>query len=256
MPEQLKLPFVLWTRTAVRDLIAERYGVTLSIRTVGDYLARWGLTPQKPVERAYQRNPKLIAKWLHEDYPALEARAKREGAVILWGDETGIQNTANCGRSYAPPGKTPQVKVDGKQLKINAISAVGNRGDVRFMIYSGKMNQKRFIGFLDRVAASFPKKVILIVDNLRVHHGKLVAEWVKANSDKLELHFIPSYSPELNPDEYLNRDLKKNVNAKKTPRTEAELRENVLSFLRALQKTPRRVQSYFTSKFIRYAAAA
>lgn len=256
MPDQLKMPFVLWTRAAVRDLIAERFGITLAVRTVGDYLARWGMTPQKPVERAYQRNPKAIQKWLEEDFPKLKEQAKKDGATILWADETGIQNTANCGRSYAPPGQTPTVRVDGKRLKINMISAVGNRGDVRFMLYEGKMNQGRFIQFLQRVVASFDQKVVLIVDNLRVHHGKLVKAWVEKNADSIELYFIPSYSPELNPDEYLNRDLKKNVNSRTTPRTQAELKANVLSFMRMLQKIPARVKLYFSSRHIEYADAA
>ena len=253
-PDQLKMPFVLWTRAAVRDLIHERFSIMLAIRTVGDYLKRWGLTPQKPVERAYERNPKAIAKWLEEEYPKIQRQAKQEGATILWGDETNVQNHANHGRSYSPAGETPVVQKRGKKLKINMISAVSNKGEVRFMTYTGKMNQKRFIDFLQRLCKS-GKKILLIVDNLSVHHGKEVKRWLADNLEPVELFFLPSYSPDLNPDEYLNRDLKANVNAKSTPRTSVELKGNVISFMRRLQKTPARVIKYFQSRHIKYAAA-
>ena len=146
------------------------------------------------------------------------------------------------------------VRKKGKKLKINMISAVSNKGEVRFMTYTGKMNQKRFIDFLERLCKS-RKKILLIVDNLPVHHGKEVKRWLGDNSDSIELFFLPSYSPELNPDEYLNRDLKTNVNAKSTPKTAVQLKENVISFMRSLQRMPGRVIKYFRSRHIKYAAA-
>lgn len=254
-PDQLKLPFVLWERVGVRELIKEKFGITLALRTVGEYLRRWNLTPQRPVERAYEQNPKTMDKWLNEEYPAIKARAQKEGALIFWGDETGVQNGSNHSRSYAPIGKTPEIKKTGKKLRINMISAITNRGEVRFMIYAGKMNQAMFISFLKRLISTSKQKVFFITDNLKVHHGKKVAAWVAKHSSQIELFFIPSYSPELNPDEYLNRDLKKNVHASRTPRTQAELKNNLLSFMRKLQKLPERVMGYFNSKHIAYAAA-
>ncbi len=253
-PDQLKMPFVLWERVGIRELIRQKFGITLALRTVGDYLRRWGMTPQRPIERAYSQNPKKIEKWLEEEYPEIKKRAEEDGAIILWGDETGVQNKSNAGRSYAPKGKTPVIRKSGKKLKVNMISAVSNRGHVRFMIYSGKMDQKLFIRFLKRVVSSCDQKVFFITDNLSVHHGKEVAAWVAERKDQIELFFIPSYSPELNPDEYLNRDLKKNVNNSRIPRTEKELKDNLLSFMRKLQKLPKRVMSYFNSKKIAYAA--
>jgi transposase len=255
-PDQLKMPFVLWERIGVRELIKKKFGITLALRTVGEYLKRWGMTPQRPIERAYERSSQAVENWLNNDYPAIQKKAEEEGATILWGDETGVQNTSNVGRSYSPSGKTPVIRQSGKKIKANMISAITNRGKVRFMIYPGKMNQQMFIRFLERVIATIPGKILLIVDNLKVHHGKKVAEWVAEHSGRIELFYIPSYSPDLNPDEYLNRDLKKNVNSRVIPRTEVELKMNLLSFMRKLQKLPDRVMSYFNSSPIKYAAHA
>ena len=254
-PDQLKMPFVLWERVGVRELIQEKFGITLALRTVGDYLRRWNMTPQRPLERAYRQNPKAIEKWLQEEYPKIKKRAEEEGALILWGDETGVQNHSNMGRSYASKGSTPVIRKSGKKLRVNMISAVSNRGHVRFMIYSERMNQKLFMNFLKKVVISCKQKVFFITDNLPVHHGKQVANWCAERKEEIELFFIPSYSPELNPDEYLNRDLKKNVNSSKIPRTEKDLKANLLSFMRKLQKLPKRVQSYFNAKPIGYAAS-
>ena len=254
-PDQLKMPFVLWERVSVRELIQQKFGITLALRTVGDYLRRWNMTPQRPIERAYRQNPKEIEKWLQEEYPKIKKRAEKEGAIILWGDETGVQNHSNVGRSYAPKGATPVIRKSGKKLRINMISAVSNRGHVRFMIYSDKMNQKLFLRFLKKVVRSGNQKIFFVTDNLPVHHGKQVANWVAEHKDLIELFFIPSYSPELNPDEYLNRDLKKNVNNSRPPRTEKDLKANLLSFMRKLQKLPKRIISYFNAKTIAYAAS-
>ncbi len=254
-PDQAKMPFVLWERVAVRELIERKFGITIALRTVGEYLKRWGMTPQRPVERAREQNPKAVKKWLQESYPTIKKRAKKEEATILWGDETGVQNCANTGRSFAPKGKTPIIKKQGKRLRINMISAVSNKGHVRFMVYSSKMTQQVFITYLKRLAGSFDRKIFMIVDNLKVHHGKLVKKWLQEHKKQLELFFIPSYSPELNPDEYLNRDLKKNVNRTTAPRTEEDLKHNLISFMRKIQKLPRRVCKYFNSKHIAYAAA-
>lgn len=251
-PDQLKLPFVLWTRAAVRDYIEEKFGVCLKLNTMGNYLKRWGFTPQKPVKRAYEQNPKAVEKWMKEDYPAIQQRAASENAVIYWGDETNVTNEMHHGRSYAPKGETPVVKKVGKKIKINMISAVTNKGGLRWMSYTSTMTQSKYILFLARLIQSEPKKVFFIADNLSVHHGKKVKAWAKANSDRIELFFIPSYSPELNPDEYLNRDLKANVHQSKAPRDLKQLKTNVKSFMSMLQKSPGRVIKYFHSSKLYY----
>ena len=253
-PDQLKLPFVLWTRAAVRDYIEEQYGICLSLNTMGNYLRRWGFTPQKPVVKAYEQSPMAVKKWLEEDYPALAKRAKKEKAIIFWGDETGVTNEIHHGRSYAPKGETPVVKKVGKKIKINMISAVTNKGELRWMSYSSSMTQNKYILFLARLIRSETRKIYFISDNLSVHHGKKVKAWVKEHSEEIELHFIPSYAPELNPDEYLNRDLKTNVHQGRSPRTFDDLKVNLKSFMSMLQKTPARVMKYFNSSKLSYCA--
>lgn len=252
-PDQLKLPFVLWTAAGVRDLIAERYGITLPLRTMRRYLKRWGFTPQKPVRKARRQNPEEVRRWIEKEYPRIAQRAKRRGATIFWVDETGITNHANSQRGYARRGNTPELRQEGARRKINMISAVSNRGEVRFMCYTSTMTQAKFILFLARLSESVGGPVTVITDNLRVHHGKKVAAWIKNTEHDIELEFIPGCSPELNPEEYLNRDLKKNVNAGRMPRTAAELKANVISFMRSIQKSANRVVQYFNSRHVAYA---
>lgn len=252
-PDQLKMPFVLWTAAAVRDLVLERFGVLLPVRTMRKYLRKWNFTPQKPLRKAWQQSSSAVDKWLCETYPAIARRARARGATIYWVDETGVTNQANSQRGYAPAGKTPVLRQNGTRRKVNMISGVTNKGEVRFMCYTSTMTQLKFILFLSKLVKSNDGPVVVITDNLRVHHGKKVAAWVEAQAGAIELEFIPGYSPELNADEYLNRDLKKNVNAKKTPGTVQEIKENVISFMRSLQKQPARVMKYFSGRHIQYA---
>jgi transposase len=254
-PDQLRMPFVLWTAVAVRDLISEKYDITLAVRTVRRYLQKWGFTPQKPIRKAWQQNSAAVEKWLEEQYPEIAKRAKAKGATIYWVDETGVTNHANSQRGYSPTGKTPVLKQNGAKRKVNMISGVTNKGQVRFMCYTARMTQLKFILFLSKLIKSNNGPVIVITDNLSVHHGKRVVAWVKEHKGEIELEFIPSYSPELNADEYLNRDLKKNVNSKKAPGTVAELKANISSFMYSIQKQPERVMKYFTGKHIKYATA-
>lgn len=253
-PDQLKLPFALWTRKASQQLIRQLWDYQMPIRTVGEYLKRWGFTVQKPMKRAYEQNPKAVKKWLDEHYPIILARAREEKAEIQWGDETGLCNDAYHGRSYAPRGKTPIIRLPAKHERINLISTVTTQGMVRFMIYKGTMNAQRFIKFLGRLIKNSKQKIFLILDNLRVHHAIKVKEWLEDKEDRIELFFLPSYSPELNPDEYLNCDLKAGVHSGVPARTKAQLSKKALSHLRMLQKTPGRVKKYFKHPKIAYAA--
>jgi transposase len=248
------MPFVLWTAATVRDLVMKKFSVTLPLRTMRKYLAKWNFTRQKPIRKAWQQNPAKVQKWLADEYPAIAKRAKAREACIYWVDETGVTNQCNLQRGYAPKGKTPILKQNGTTRKVNMISAVINRGEVRFMCYTSTMTQLKFILFLSKLIKSTEGPVIVITDNLSVHHGKRVAKWVAEQNGAIELEFIPSYSPELNADEYLNRDLKKNVNSKSTPGTVAQLKANILSFMHSIQKQPHRVISYFLGRHIAYAA--
>lgn len=254
VPDQLKLPFALWTREAVAELIFSRHGVRMPVRTVGDYLKRWGMSPQKPVKRAYQRSEPAVKKWLEEDYPAIKAKAKASGAEIHWADETGLQSGENRGRSYAPVGKTPVRRHKGTAEKANMISTVTNQGKLRFMFYDGRFNQQVLMKFLKRLmkdAAGRP--LVVILDNHPSHHGKALKEWVAKQKGKLVLHFLPSYSPDLNPDEYLNCDLKGEIAKRPDRREKGALKKTAIKVLRSLQKSPDRIVSYFKAERIRYA---
>ena len=254
MPDQLKLPFALWTRKAVKELVLREFGVVLAINTMGDYLRKWGYTPQKPKKRAYEQNSKSVQKWLTEEYPSIVKKAKDENAEIHWGDETGARNSNQHGRSYAPKGKTPVKKSMAKRFSVNMISTVTNKGKVEFMIYSGSMNANRLIEFMKQLIKGKKRKTFLILDNLRVHHSKTVKEWVEQNIESIELFYLPSYSPEKNPDEYLNCDLKYGLSDTPSPRNEKQLKDNVKNHMLMLQADKERVRKYFNHEEIEYAA--
>lgn len=254
-PDQLKFAFALWTRKAVQQLIKQLYSIDMPIRTVGEYLKRWGFTPQKPLRRAYEQNPKAVKKWLDEEYPIIAAKAKAEEAEIHWGDETGLCNDDQHGRGYAPKGKTPTINLCAKRERISLISSITNQGKVRFMIYQNALNAQTFIKFLKRLIKDADgRKIFLILDNLRVHHSLVAKDWVEQHAEQIELHFLPSYSPELNPDEYLNCDLKAGVHSGSPARNKKQLKTKTISHMRMLQKKPKRVRMYFKHPKIAYAA--
>jgi len=253
-PDQLKLAFALWTRLAVQQVIRQQWGVRLPIRTVGEYLRRWGFTPQKPIRRAYEQNPKAVRQWLVDQYPAIATRAKHEKAEIHWGDETGLSNGYQHGRSYAPRGQTPTVRMCARKESIGLISTVTNQGQMRFMVYRNAMNAAVMKKFLQRLVKDAGRKVFLIVDNLKVHHSKPVKEWLAVHHEQIEVFYLPAYCPELNPDEYLNNDLKSGVYGAEAVRTRPQLTKKAVSHLRSLQKQPQRVQKFFKHPKVAYAA--
>jgi len=225
-PEQLKMNFFLWSRAAVMQLIERECGLKLGVRTVGKYLARWGFTPQKPIKKAYEQRPEAVKAWLNEHYPAIEAKAKAEGGEIHWGDETALVNTDVRGRSYAPAGETPVAYTVGStRQKLSMIATVTNRGKARWMIIDEAFNSDKLIEFLQALIKDAGKKVFLILDNLRVHHSKPVKAWLADRSTQIEVFYLPSYSPELNPEERLNADLKQAMGKRVPVRTKAKLRD-------------------------------
>jgi transposase len=252
-PDQVKLPFALWTRKAVRDLISRLFGIKIPIRTMGEYLKRWGYTPQRPLKRAYEQRPREIQEWLDTRYPEICACAKKENAEIHWGDETGVNNQDNYGRSYSPKGQTPVVRMKAKRQSMSMVSAITNQGTVRFMVYKGGMNVDIFKRFLGRLIRNNYRKVYLIVDNLRVHHSYALDEWLAEHKEDIELFFLPSYAPERNPDEYLNNDLKKSMENNPVVASAQELVKNIVSHMRMLQQLPERVMSYFKHPSVAYA---
>jgi transposase len=253
-PDQLRFSFALWTRQAIKELIKHKYGVEMPVTTIADYLKRWGFTAQRPTKKAWQQDPAKVAKWLEKEYPEIDRRAKEEGAQIYWGDETGLQNTAEYQRGYAPKGQTPVIRVESKKARINMLSAITNRGKVRFMIYEDTMNADKLINFMKRLVKDSERKVFFILDNLRVHHAKRVSQWLVEHKNEIEVFYLPPYSPEHNPDEYLNGDLKRSVHSGSQPRTKADLKHKTRSFMKRLQFDADHVKSYFRAKHVRYAA--
>ena len=253
-PDQLKMMHALWTRKAVQALILQETGVSIAIRTVGEYLKRWGMTPQKPQKRAYEQRDPEVKKWLKDEYPAIKARAQQENAEIFWGDETGLKNSCQHERGYAPKGKTPTIRITANRDSINMISAITNQGKVRFRFFEGSMNADILIDFFMRLLRDAKRKVFVILDNLRVHHCKPVKEWLKEHKNMIEVFYLPAYSPELNPDEYLNCDLKAGVHSGIPSKNKKQLKEKAAKHMKMLQKKPNRVRSYFEHEKINYAA--
>lgn len=254
MPDQLKLPFALWTRKAVRQLIKERFGVELAIRTMTEYMRRWGFSAQKPMHRAMEQRPDEVRRWKKQVYPAIAARAKAEGAEIYWGDETGVRSDDVRGRSFAKRGRTPMVRVRNKRYGRSIISVVSARGGMRWMVFKGALNMRTFKRFLSRLIKDAERKVFLILDNLPVHHAKDLGPWLHKHRDRLELFFLPSYSPELNPVEVANADLKRTIGEKPPVNTEAQMVKAILAHYRSVQRRPERILSYFQHPDVRYAA--
>ena len=252
-PNQLKFPFALWTRQAVRQLIKRQFNIDLSIWTVGRYLKKWGFTPRRPIYRAFEQNPKKVTYFLQHHYPAIKQRAKQEKAEIHWGDESGFRTDHTCGRSYGLKGEIPVVNKTGKRLQCNMMSTLANNGVMRFMVYEGSMDSKMFIKFLTKLIYKRKKKIFLILDNLRTHHSNKVRDWVEQRRDKIELFFLPPYAPELNPDELLNQDVKSNAYKHKLISTTKELKKALHSYLRKIQNNRQKVMNFFKKKQVRFA---
>jgi transposase len=253
-PDQIKLPYALWSRTAVAELIADRFGIQVPVRTMGTYLKRWGFTPQKPIQRAYEQSPAAVKHWMETDYPAIATRARKEGAEIHWGDETGLRSDDVRGRSFSPVGETPVIRVSSKRAGLSIISTVTNKGQMRWKIFDGALNSDILIDFLRRLIKGATRKVFLILDNLRVHHSKPVKEWLAKHEDVIEVFYLPSYSPELNPDEMANADIKQAVTKQAPARTKLQLVKAASRHLRSVQKQPERVRRYFQHDPVKYAA--
>lgn len=251
-PLQLRFEFALWTRGMVRDLIRETFGVHLSEVSVGRLLRKLGLSPQKPLRRAYEQDPKRVQKWMDEEYPKIRALAKKERASVYFGDEAGVRSDFHSGTTWAVKGQTPVVPATGQRFGLNLISAVSPRGEMRFMIVNGRMNAGRFIEFLDRLTHNQPRPVFLIVDGHPSHRARKVREYVRGKKGKLRLFFLPAYSPELNPDELVWNHLKNNGVGKRIIRTRDELKRVVLRHLRSLQKTPALIRSFFHQPELKY----
>ncbi len=254
-PDQMKMPFALWSRQAVQELIYSKYGIHLVITAVGKYLKKWGFTVQVPTIKKAGQQPAQVKKWLEQEYPEIQTQAKREDAEIWWGDETAVQNSPNQLQGYSPRGVTPSVTGPRKRIHLHMVSAVSNQGAIRFKLYPEAINVERFRDFLLKmIEEAKGRKVFLILDNLRVHHAKDLQPWLVANKHLIELRFLPAYSPEMNPDEYLNRDMKSRLSNKPMTSNADVLEDRVLRYMDLLEKDKELVQSFFSYEQVKYAA--
>lgn len=254
-PDQLQLPGFLWTSDAVMELIDQRFGIRLAPRTVRRYLANWGFTPQVPAKQALERDPEAVKRWLGVEYPRVKQAAKRDGGIILWLDESGFRSECSHGRSYSPRGVTPLKRVTGKRFGTNMIAVIANDGHLAWELYDGKFNQHVFIAYLERLLCHHPqRKIHLVLDGHPSHRSKLVLAWVKEHSEQIAFHFLPGYSPELNPVELLNHDVKANAVGRQRPRTLAEMKQSVVEYLEQRKQMRHIIKRFFTHPATAYAA--
>lgn len=253
-PLQLKFTFALWTAKMVGQIIYERFDIKLSKASVCRLLGQLGLTPQRPVWRAYQQNAEDVQKWLQEEYPQIQRLARQEKAMIFFGDEAGVRSDHHAGTTWAPKGKTPVVSSTGARFGLNLISAVSAQGEFRFMVLRGRVGARAFIEFIKRLLHGVPCKVFLIVDGHPAHKAKAVTRFIESFKGRFRLFFLPPYSPELNPDEGVWNDLKNNAVGRQSLNSREHLHGAVISHLRFIQKSPDRVCSYFNHETTKYAA--
>jgi transposase len=253
-PIQMKFEFALWTRDMVRELIRQRFHICLSEVSVGRLLRKLGLSPQRPLARAYQRDPELVETWLREQFPAIQKEAKRTGAHIFFADEANVRSDYHSGCTWAPVGRTPVVERTGARHTLNMISAVSPRGELRFMCHEGKFSAALFIEFMQRLLSHRTTPLFLIVDGHPVHRAGAVKKLVTDNQDRIRLFRLPSYSPDLNPDELVWAHLKHHKIGKVAIIGPDNMKQCVLSFLRSLQKSPALVRALFQHPSVRYAA--
>jgi transposase len=253
LPDQLGLSFFLWTRAAVVELIEQQHGVRITEQCAGQYLEKWDMTPQKPARRAWQQDPVAVQEWLEVRFPRIKAEAKRRGAMLLWLDEMGIRSDDQVGRTYGRRGKTPVVPVSGQRFGCNMISAVSNSGSLYFKVFTERFTAPVLIDFLGRLERQFERPMVLICDGHPVHKANAVREWLKAREGRITQELLPPYSPELNPDEFLNQDVTANAVRRKRPRNQQELLWNVRSYLQSTQRQPSIVSNYFRAASVQYA---
>jgi len=253
-PLQLKFPFALWSARMIGDLIERQFGVKLSKASVCRLLAQLGLTPQRPVWRAYQQKPEAVQRWLEQEYPQIRRVARRMKAKIFFGDEAGIRSDHHAGTTWAKKGSTPVVESTGARFGMNMISAVSAQGEFRFMTVRGRVNTAVFLTFIKRLLVGAETPVFLIVDGHPTHRAKSVSRYCETIKDRFRLFFLPPYAPELNPDERVWNDLKNNAVGRKVITTPEQMRAAVISHFRFLQKNPQRVKSFFNGATTKYAA--
>jgi len=251
-PRQLEFDFGLWTRKLVRELIRRKFGIDYSLQNVGRILKMLGFSPQRPVYQALERDEEKRRIWQEETFPAIKKRADQEGARIFFADEAGCRTDHHAGTTWAPVGQTPVVKGTGKRESIGMISAVSMRGAMHWMVYEGTMDSALFTEYLDRLIHDVKGKIFLILDRVSYHTSKETAEWVSARKSRIELFFLPSYSPDLNPDEWVWKNVKNDNIARVVPQRPGHLFEIADRALRVLRAAPGKIRSFFADPKLAY----
>ena len=251
-PDQLSMPFYLWTRESVAALIQNKFKLLLSKWTVGRYLAKWGFSSQKPARRAIEQDPIAIKKWFEIEYPTIQKLAKKEMATIHRGDEMGLRSDHNVGKTYGLIGKTPVIRRSGNRFSCNMISTITNLGKLSFMVFHENFTSEVFLRFLKRLVQKKSRKIFLIVDRHRAHRSKQVQQWLTKNEKAIKIFYLPSYCPELNPDEFLNQDVKAHL-GKKRVKNKSEMMKNLNNYLKMRQKQPDVIQNFIKGCHPKYA---
>ena len=252
-PRQLQFDFGLWTRKIIRELIRREFGVKLSEVQVGRLLKKMGLSPQRPLYRAYQQDPERVAEWKKSVYPRIRKLAAEEGASIFFADEASIRTDHHAGTTWAPAGQTPVVITTGERKSVNMVSAISPRGELRFRVQEGKMNAGKFIDFLKALLDSVPGKIFLIVDGHPVHKAKKVSEFVKEKAaGRLSIFFLPPYSPDLNPDEWVWNNVKNDRIGRGVIMSADDLKAKAIGALRRLQKLPGIIRGFLRDPKLAY----
>jgi transposase len=253
-PEELGIAAALWSRKAVRDLIRHETGIDMPVRTVGEYLKRWGYTAKSPRRHAKDQDPDEVDRWLEWTYPAIAAWAALEDAEIHWCDETGAAADEHPRKGYSRKGQPAWIEVPHPHIRMNLVSTITDAGEAHFLTYAGSMTAALFITFLEKLLVETTRKVFLIADRLPAHEAQAVADWLAAHGDRIQLFWLPKSAPELNADEYLNNDLKGSINAEGLPRNKEDLRSRMERFMNRLLSVPERVRNYFLHPCVQYAA--
>jgi transposase len=251
-PRAYSFGVALWTRALIRDLIKKVFVKDVSLVTVGRILKKLGMSPQRPLYRSWKQDPQRVEKWKREEYPAIKARAAAEGATILFADEASVRTDYHAGTTWAPVGQTPVVTGSAVRQAVKMVSAIGQRGELSFQVHEGSMNAERFIEFLDSLVHDFDTPIFLVVDGSSVHKANIVTQYVDSTEGKLELFFLPPYSPELNPDEWVNKNVKHDRVARAVPLTRDELKAVAVDALERLKKCPGIVRGFFGDPKLAY----
>jgi transposase len=253
-PLQMKFKFALWTLDMIRIIIQTKYGIKLSRSSVGRLMDQLGLSAQRPLWRAYQQDPKAVEKWLKKEYPKICREAKACNAIIFFGDEAGVRSDAHSGKTWAPRGKTPIVSTTGARFGMNLISSVSRTGQLHFAIVDGRVTGEVFVEYLKRLLHGRTRPVFLIIDGHPTHKSVMVRKFVESTGQMLRLYFLPPYSPQLNPDEYVWNDLKTHTLGRMIIAGPDQMKKEVLGRMRWMQRNPKHVASFFHAPETKYAS--